>query len=75
MHFRCVHEPRLESFALQCFKRGNEVELSNGIMFNFYPVLPHMLQATVRLWCVPILSHSRYKIILIEVRLEFLESA
>ena len=29
------------SFALQCFKHGNAVELHNGIMFNFYPGLLH----------------------------------
>ena len=28
--------------ALQCFKLGNAVEIRNGIMFDFYPGLPHM---------------------------------
>ena len=35
------------SFALQHFKHGNAVELRNGIMFNFYPGLPHALQAVL----------------------------
>ena len=30
------------SSALQRFERGNAVEKRNGIMFNFYPELPHM---------------------------------
>ena len=30
------------STALQHFERGNAVEIHNGIMFNFYPGLPHM---------------------------------
>ena len=28
--------------ALQRFERGNVVEIRNGIMFDFYPGLPHM---------------------------------
>ena len=34
--------PSHGSFALQRFKRGNTVELRNGIMFDFYPGLPHI---------------------------------
>ena len=30
------------STALQRFKRGNTVEIRNGIIFDFYPGLPHM---------------------------------
>ena len=30
------------STALQRFKRSNAVEICNGIMFNFYPGLPHI---------------------------------
>ena len=30
------------SAALQRFKCGNAVEIHNGIMFDFYPGLPHM---------------------------------
>jgi len=30
------------SSAIQHFKRGNTVETHNGIMFDFYPGLPHM---------------------------------
>ena len=30
------------STALQCFECGNGVEIRNGIMFDFYPGLPHM---------------------------------
>ena len=28
--------------ALQSFEHGNVVEIHNGIMFDFYPGLPHM---------------------------------
>ena len=28
-------------FVLQCFERGNAVELHNGIISDFYPGLPH----------------------------------
>ena len=30
------------SSALQCFERNNVIEIRNGIMFDFYPGLPHM---------------------------------
>ena len=30
------------SSALQHFEHGNGVEICNGIMFDFYPGLPHM---------------------------------
>ena len=31
------------SFALQRFTHGNVIKLCNGILFNFYPGLPHKL--------------------------------
>ena len=31
------------SVALQRFEHSNAVEIRNGIMFDFYPGLPHML--------------------------------
>ena len=31
---------------LQRFERGNAIEIRNGIMFNFYPGLPHIVLAT-----------------------------
>ena len=36
--------------APECFERGNAMEIHNGIMFNFYPGLPHMtfLLANIR---------------------------
>ena len=30
------------SSALQRFERGNALEIRNGIMFDFYPGLPHI---------------------------------
>ena len=32
--------------ALKCFERGNTMEICNGIMFNFYPGLPHIPNLT-----------------------------
>ena len=34
--------------ALQHFKRGNAVEICNGIMFDFNPGLPHILKCEVK---------------------------
>ena len=31
------------SSVLQCFECGNMVEICNGIMFHFYPGLPHIV--------------------------------
>jgi len=31
------------SSALQHFEHGNAIEIRNGVMFDFYPGLPHML--------------------------------
>ena len=31
------------SSALQRFERSNAIEIRNGIMFDFYPGLPHVL--------------------------------
>ena len=39
----CMSPALNESFVPQCFERGNAVELRNGIMFDFYSGLPHML--------------------------------
>ena len=37
------YEPALNgSSALQCFERGNVVEIRIGIMFDFYLRLPHL---------------------------------
>ena len=35
------HTPN-ESSVLQHFERGDALEIHNGIMFDFYPGLPHM---------------------------------
>ena len=32
-----------------CFKRGNAIEIHNGIMFDFYPGLPHLIQISTTL--------------------------
>ena len=29
------------STVIKCFERGNAVKIRNGIMFDFYPELPH----------------------------------
>ena len=31
------------------FQRGNAIEILNGIMFNFYPELPHFIQISTTL--------------------------
>ena len=36
------------SSALQHFERGNTVKIRNGIMFDFYPGLPHLLVAQLQ---------------------------
>ena len=38
--------------ALQHFECGNAVEIHNGIIFNFYPGLPHVLFLMCRLLCI-----------------------
>ena len=35
------------SSALQCFEHSNAIEICNGIMFDFYPALPHICDSTV----------------------------
>ena len=45
--YSCIFIARMSpalngSFALQRFECGNTVELRNGIMFDFYPGLPHI---------------------------------
>ena len=42
-----VHTERMSptlngSSALEHFKHGNAIKIRNGIMFDFYPGLPHM---------------------------------
>ena len=36
---------------LQRFERGNAIEVRNGIMFNFYPGLPHLRANALQLHC------------------------
>ena len=36
-----------ESSTLQYFERGDAIEIRNGIMFDFYPGLPHVLSLLV----------------------------
>ena len=38
----CMSPGLNRSSVLECFKRGNVIEMRNGIMFNFYLGLPHM---------------------------------
>ena len=38
------------SSALERFERGNEIEILNGIMFNFYPGLSHLLGKNNEHW-------------------------
>ena len=35
------------SSAQERFKRGNAIEICNGIMFDFYLGLPHMIQLEI----------------------------
>ena len=40
----CVYSPTLnKSSAIWCFERGDVIEIHNGITFDFYTGLPHML--------------------------------
>ena len=32
------------SSVLECFERSNAIEMRNGIMFDFYPGLPHIIK-------------------------------
>ena len=43
LHVHCMSPTFNGSFVLQHFECGNAVELCNGIMFDFYPGLPHMV--------------------------------
>ena len=53
---RCVNVVSIHEFtqspslngssALEHFKRSNAIEIRNGIMFDFYPGLPHMAYKT-----------------------------
>ena len=47
IRYSCIYAARTSStlnrsFALQCFKRSNTVQICNGVMLDFYPGLPHM---------------------------------
>ena len=58
--YSCIFVARMSpalngSFALQRFECGNTVELRNGIMFDFYPGLPHRCGS---LYVLAILSSS-----------------
>ena len=37
------------TFVIQCYGRGNVVDLCNGIMFDFYLGLPHFHRYTILL--------------------------
>ena len=44
MHLHCSYEPcPNRSSTLNCFERGNTVEIRIGIMFDLYLGLPHMV--------------------------------
>ena len=41
----------LHRFTLQCLEHGNTVEIHNGIMFDFYMGLPHMIYILIGNFC------------------------
>ena len=43
-YLTCLHMSSTpnRSSALHCFERGNAFEIGDGIMFDFYPELPHI---------------------------------
>ena len=43
----CMSSTLNESSVLQHFERGNTVKIHNGIIFDFYPGLPHMYNMRV----------------------------
>ena len=45
------------SFALECFERGNAIKIRNGMMFNFYPGLPHM-HNYMQYWILDLVKES-----------------
>ena len=49
--FCCIFRPRyhIQSAIARNFECGNAVEIRNGIMFNFYPGLPHMVSGETTL--------------------------
>ena len=56
MQLCCTYEPTLNgSIALQRFEHGNTVDIRNGIMFDFYPGLPHVYWHSVS--CTTIILH------------------
>ena len=58
-HIYTVHmSPTLNgSFALECFERSNAIEIRNGIMFDFYPGLPHM-HNYMQYWILDLVKES-----------------
>ena len=38
----CINCTLNGSFALQCFNGSNAIKIRSGIMFDFYPGLPHI---------------------------------
>jgi len=46
------------SSVLQCFKHRSAIEIRNGIMFDFYPGLPHMYVQVQLVYIVSLLLVS-----------------
>ena len=44
------------SCALQCFERSSAVKLRNGIMFDFYPGLPHIVGISLYIHVVALIA-------------------
>ena len=60
-----AYEPR-RSAVLQRFERSNTVEICNGMMFDFYPGLPHIqIHGVVVRVERPVLSLSRLRFIIL----------
>ena len=47
-----------ESTTLECFERGNTVEIRNEIMFDFYPGLPHIYVVAVVTAIMQVYAHT-----------------
>ena len=43
IHTACMSPALKGSSALECFEGGNVIEIRNGIMFDFYTGLPHIV--------------------------------
>ena len=57
MNILCVRvahmSPALSgSLVLQRIKLGDAIEIRDGIIFDFYPGLPHMYFTTTLQWCI-----------------------